>query len=320
VLGTQYIPTGTHPTLGQKLPDTHAYLSWSAPSAVPEGKTLDHYEACWAKGTVFELGTESECPNQTTTADMHAVIHPLQAGTQYFWKVRAHYADGDFSYFTYAQPFRTDASLIGWWEMNGNGNDSSSATHNGSVQNGASFVTGHAGDALKLDGVNDFMIVSDDPSFDFGTNDFAFSAWVFLEETGANQAIIEKRNGTNGYLISRRSTGNLRFQGDGCGAFDGGPLGLGAWHHIAASRTVTGVTLYIDGQSAGSGACNENFSNNAVLTFGCNTPTNGCAEPVKGSIDDVVFLDREATAATVLNEYCAGMALSGASPMPASCQ
>src|SRR5579885_1916700 len=88
VLGTQYIPTGVSPGLGSRMTPSRAFLHWSPPSAIPSGRTLAGYDACWVAGTVLDLGDETQCPNAVNTPNTYGVIGSLNAGAQYFWKVR----------------------------------------------------------------------------------------------------------------------------------------------------------------------------------------------------------------------------------------
>ncbi|HEX5037626.1 MAG TPA: LamG domain-containing protein [bacterium] len=320
VLGTQYIPNGIRPTLGQKLSAMRAHLQWSAPSATPEGKTFDHYDVCWATGTVMDLGGESECPNPATTQKTYSAIASLTAGTQYFWKVRTGYTDGTTSYYSSALPFRTDSSLIAWWPFNGNMNDASGSSHTGSLKNGAAFATGLLEQGVKMDGIDDNVQMDETDPYSFGTNDFAFSLWVRPDASSLFQTFLEKRTSSDGYELYRRPTGKLAFAGAGCGevlAVDG--LVDGAWNHIVVSRSADSVRLYVNSLLAGMAMCADNFNTTAHLTFGCNSPERGCTTPLKGFEDEPAVINRDWDENAVINEYCAVQVLSGAA-VPGVCQ
>lgn len=321
VLGTQYIPKFVSPTLGQTLTPTHAFLSWSAAPAVPDGKTFDHYEVCWATGMVIDLGSESQCPNGVSTAKTYSVIDSLKAGTQYFCKVRAVYTDGDRSFFTSAHPFLTDSSLIGWWPFDGNVDDRSGNSHNGGLKNGAVHAAALLNQGLSLDGIDDNAAITDTDPFNFGTGDFALSAWVYPQRDGVAEAIVSKRSATNGYEIFRTAAGKAAFYGANCGiAVTGGDLPSGQWSRVTAVRSVDAVSLYINNSLSASGTCSDNFVNAAALTFGCAGAALGCVEPFKGMIDEATARKNAPKNSAILNEYCAERALSGASPLPAACQ
>lgn len=312
-----YIPNPVRPFPGQVLTPTHALLSWTMPE-LPSGKEVNGYEYCATSDVLAPIDDPSQCPGEMMTLSGYAVLDPLTPSSNYRWKVRARFKEGGVSSWSAVRGFSTDGSLIGRWSMDGNGLDSSGAMNDGSLQNGAVFGPGLVMAGLQLDGMNDHMTVSDQPLFNFGTNDFTLSAWIYTQETGKNQVFIEKRDGTNGYLLTRRASGILRFHGDQCGVVDGGVLLHGEWQHVVARRKGATIQIYVDGEEVGSGNCAENFSNSAILTFGCNTPTNTCTEPMSGMMDEVMLFSGTAAEA-VTNEFCVGKALSGIDPLPALC-
>jgi hypothetical protein len=57
-----------------------------------------------------------------------------------------------------------------WFDLSGNGND-------GTLVNGVSFSKDYKG-IMSFDGVNDYVIVNDDPTLDFGSNNFTVEYWV----------------------------------------------------------------------------------------------------------------------------------------------
>jgi len=86
------------------------------------------------------------------------------------------------------------------------------------------------------------------------TDDFTASAWVKLESyTGSNMAVISRYNGTNGYILSIGSAGQITLGGYGAGvnrvvtSYQSVPLNK--WVHIAATIDLSGSlgTVYIDG-------------------------------------------------------------------------
>lgn len=317
ITGSQYIPTAIRPMEAAMLTPARALFVWQN-GDTPLERSLEGYEFCRTAGPVTEIDEVSECPNSQTIAGLFQALTPLVPNTTYRWKIRARYDGGYYSEWSAVRVFSTDDSLVGWWEMNGNASDTSPSMNHGTLQNGTSFGSGFVMQGLNLDGMNDHVTVSDQPAFDFGGGDFTLSVWVFTQETGANQVFIEKRDGANGYLLTRRASGALRFHGDVCGVVEGGMLTHGDWHHVAVRRNSSAVRIYIDGTEVGAGSCTENFSNPAVLTFGCNTPTNTCTEPLNGIMDDVMLLGGT-TIESIENEFCAGHALAGTDPLPPSC-
>jgi len=313
VLGTQFIPSPSKPSLGMKLPPTRAYLLWAPPSAVPDGKTIDHYDVCWTTGTVLDLGDESQCPNHAAVAATRHVIDSLKAGSQYFWKARASYTDGWTSYFSSAQPFLTDNSLVGWWRMDeGAGTtaaDSSGMGNNGTLMNSPAWVPGFIGQGLQFGGTR-LVSVADAPSLNFGTGDFSYSAWVMTSFMGA-QAIMNK--GTTQTSLYTDNMGKLSFVNMGCGIVgSGGLVTDGAWHDVMVQRKAGTVNLYMDGTMVGTGSCGDNLTNATAMAIG---GLAGTALPFNGTIDDAMATNSAASLAAIQNQYCAAIAQHGDDPL-----
>ncbi|MEW6592382.1 MAG: FlgD immunoglobulin-like domain containing protein, partial [Candidatus Hadarchaeota archaeon] len=75
-----------------------------------------------------------------------------------------------------AEPRVSKEGLVSWWKLDGDASDSWGSNH-GEIR-GASFVDGRSGQALSFDGVNDFVMVGNQPSLNFGTGDFSLSVWM----------------------------------------------------------------------------------------------------------------------------------------------
>ncbi len=116
--------------------------------------------------------------------------------------------------------------------------DHSGFNFKGRVRGKATLVPGLVGQALQLDGRNDFVEVRDRTVGEAGSSDFTLDAWI---KTGADgiQPIIDKR--------SPRGTGYALFLKDGLLVFHLGtyrgqrvftaqtrPVGDNQWHHVAA--------------------------------------------------------------------------------------
>lgn len=135
----------------------------------------------------------------------------------------------------------------------------------GTLVNGAATVAGKVGNAFSFNGVNSYMDIAHDNSFDIGTGNFSLGAWiktgVTTNSSGGGsfstiQSMITQRNPANGgqgYTWFLRS-GQLSFiMNDGTATeFNSGiTLSDGQWHHVflTVNRTSTfGGLMYVDGQ------------------------------------------------------------------------
>jgi len=317
VPGAQYIPNPLRPAQSAVLPSTWAYALWQ-PGTVPVEKSLEAYEICRTDGDISQIDDASECPNAEVVGDIVHVLEPLASGATYYWKLRAVYADGWTSEFSSVQSFSTDASLIGRWKFEGDLRDETPAGHDGEAQT-ETYAPGFVGQALSLDGADEYATVADADVLDFA-GDFAISAWVYPQTDGEAEALIAKRSASNGFELYRTSGGVLAFFSGDCGdAVVAGELPSNAWRHVAAKRSGASVSLYVQGALAGTGNCTENFANEAVLSFGCNGPDVGCGEKFNGRLDEIGLYGAALSEGSIINDFCAAQALSGGT-LPPACQ
>jgi hypothetical protein len=124
----------------------------------------------------------------------------------------------------------------------------------GTVQGGAELVPGHVGQALRLDGGDDFVEVSDRTAGQVGSSDFSVDAWVKTAAAGV-EPIVDKRSGNgSGYSLFARDgfvalhLGTANSSATFVAAT--GRIDDGAWHHVAAvvNRSIPGQSgLFVDG-------------------------------------------------------------------------
>lgn len=314
ISGSQYVPAPARPMDMTTLAPTRAFHSWQA-GEIPEGRTLEGYDYCVTTGPASEIDEDSECPGPTNPSSPYGVLDSLLPSSTYRWKVRARFDGGHHSEWSALRVFQTDDSVTGWWRLDeGSGSlasDSSPSNNDGALQNGPLWTPGFLGQALAFGGTR-LVAVSDDSSLDFGTGDFTFSAWVRSDSTGAHQAILHKGS----FSLYKQDTGRLTFFTPGCGILiSAGDVTAGDWHHALVRRAGTTVRLYLDGVQTGTGDCAENLTNGVTLALGCEASP--CSDPFDGAIDDAIVTG--ASTSDPINEFCAGSALAGTTPLPAVC-
>ncbi len=82
--------------------------------------------------------------------------------------------------------------LVGWWPAEGNGDDASGQNHPMMLSGGPSFVSGHAGQGLHLDGVNDYGRVNAAPDLDLGNGEgLTLELWINPANVNQNQPLLE---------------------------------------------------------------------------------------------------------------------------------
>ncbi|MCA9136174.1 MAG: RICIN domain-containing protein, partial [Planctomycetales bacterium] len=165
------------------------------------------------------------------------------------------------------------------------------------LQAGAqSFVPGHEGLAIELDGQNDYLQVS--PGLGDST-DFTFASWVKWDGGGDWQRIVDLGVDTNNYLFLTPSAddGNLRFAIKNGGSEQrlthSQPLPTRQWVHVAV--TISGDTgkLFVNGQLV---ATNSSMTINPIdvgTMYNFLGKSQFGADPLfNGALDDVHFFSR----------------------------
>jgi hypothetical protein len=205
-------------------------------------------------------------------------------------------------------------SLVGYWsfdEYNSTGVfDNSSYGNFGEFGNDFSeddLVRGERGQALKFDGVNDYLIVPYTPNFNFGENDFSVFGWfkVYNSDTGV---VLSKRganygdgwalfyNGTDYYVdkLTNSSYNQIYFNENN----------NQEWKHLGFVRIGNNITLYVNGEyklSSIDADNNVSVSNTRDLIFGNLLTSAG--DWFNGTMDEVMIFNRSLSQEEILGIY-----------------
>jgi GH43 family beta-xylosidase len=150
-------------------------------------------------------------------------------------------------------PTQDPSGLWARYSFEGNANDSSGNARNGTLVNGPTFVTGRVGQAVNLDGSNDYVNL---PTGIISTlSNFTVASWVKLDTTGSWRRIFDFGTGTsvNMFLVPQSSSSTVRFaittSGNGAEQqLNATPvLPTGTWKHVTVTKSGNTATLYVDG-------------------------------------------------------------------------
>jgi ABC-type transport system substrate-binding protein len=196
------------------------------------------------------------------------------------------------------------SGLVGYWKFDeGSGttaSDNSGNSNNGILINSPVWVDGRYGKALKFNGVNNFVNVSDSPSLHLASA-ATVEAWLYIP-AGANFAgggyVLSKDAGNGVYnlaLLIRDNYGHVCF---GVGTAAAGVImtskttvARNIWTYLGGTYDGSTMKLYVNGQldSTYSWPGGINTNNGMSLTIG---KKNNDALWFNGTIDEVRIYDR----------------------------
>ena len=232
--------------------------------------------------------------------------------------------------------------LVGWWPFNGNANDESINTHDGSVVgNSATLTTDRFGipnKAFNFSGGYGFIQIPDASDLSFPNEVFTFSFWLKLDpfNNATNYlGVLSKGIGSvnKEYIVycsdynSTSPTKHLWFRpstpsNQFCEAIQSSEAQttLSVWHHyVYVANGTSGSKVYVDGQliqtqpdltcSMGNGTGYLYFGKCPVYNSN-NTPGNQNIDyNLQGVLDDVAFWNRPLDLCEIQALYGAGNAI-----------
>jgi len=195
------------------------------------------------------------------------------------------------------------AGLQGRYEFEGNTNDSSGNARNGTPEGGPIFAAGQTGQALVLDGVDDYVNIDGYKGIlaDAGgvQQPFTLCAWIKATSDGD---IITWGTNSGGQRMTLRVDTVLRVEhGSGNVRGTNGPdLRDDEWHHVAATipqgAAIMDVRLYVDGHDvtpASTTTALFNLQPDLDVRIGMGGPTGD--RFLTGLVDDARIYDRVLT-------------------------
>ncbi len=152
--------------------------------------------------------------------------------------------------------------LISWWSGNNNANDIVGG-HDGTLLNGATYVTGIVKQAFSFDGVDDYVSVPNSNEWNFRNDPFTITLWAKFNGLPNRAPFVdhnEGAGGTNKWVFWYDVWGHRPPSGPGLrfhinsptlGALDAVTYlwqpNIGEWYHLAITRSESNYSLYIDG-------------------------------------------------------------------------
>ncbi len=230
-----------------------------------------------------------------------------------------------------AQCIEPPTGLVSWWSGEGNAKDVLDQNH-GALVNGAGFSKGKVGQAFRLLGPKDYVLVGDSLDLNI-TGDLTLDGWLNLPGgnegqesfSRADRTIIDKRNDTNTlvtyslyiegdlpsappataplrFLVkspakSVASSRNLKWQPD-------------RWYHVATVKSDQTTTFYRDGLTVGEQilAVPSVRTTGSFLAIGASPISRGVSFPIQGLLDEIEIFNRALSAIEIKAIFNAGRA------------
>jgi len=225
------------------------------------------------------------------------------SGVVYFDDVRLYPYDGQL-----LMPVEPDpANLVGHWQLDGDFSDSSGNGLHGTEMGGPAFAPGKIGQAVNLDGVDDYVNITGYKGILVDADDvqqpFTISCW--FKTTGNGEMVTWGQTSPARHRMTFRiDTGRLRTE-HGDGNIQGDvTCNDGQWHHAAvtiargAAVSTPGAGLWLDG-TFDVMASTDGEPDPYTLTAGADVSIGRRADNESryfpGTIDDVRIYDRVLT-------------------------
>ncbi len=167
------------------------------------------------------------------------------------------------------------AGLVGYWpcdEMEGATlGDKSGRGHDGTFQGNVKWAKGRIGGALDMDGQRSYVQIADESAFDL-TGEITIAYWVNIRSVTTDWMPFITKGDTSWRLSTANNReARLHLGAGGAIVSTDKPVGLGEWHHVAATCGGNTMRIYVDGNLAATGTYAGGIApNNSPVMIGAN--------------------------------------------------
>jgi hypothetical protein len=186
-------------------------------------------------------------------------------------------------------------SLVAYWKMDGNSNDSVDS-HNG-TDTAMSYSTGKIGQAAIFNGGTSKILVPDHVDWSMAASGFSISCWIKRGATGTVQSVLGQLNaaGNNSSIsfgifinatnnvVGRVAIGSTIYNVTSTGTISD----TTTWHHLGFVRDGTSLRMYIDGVADGVTNSVIGSINNSTTNLGIGASGDFIGSYWNGGIDEV---------------------------------
>jgi len=206
--------------------------------------------------------------------------------------------------------------LIGHWKFNGNLNDSTPFSNDGTIIGGVSLTTdrlGKANSAYDFNGTTGYI----DTGSSALPNRLTVSAWIYMDSLATLQtAVSNARNCCDNTqrgvtLLPRHNRPSASVWGiDGLGgayvedpSFDPSYLSINTWYHLAMTYDGSNLRIYVNGVLGATDALSQANNGTASATLKIGRLGSYAGVFMNGKIDDVRYYSRALSDAEMITLY-----------------
>jgi hypothetical protein len=110
--------------------------------------------------------------------------------------------------------------------------------------------------SMYFDASGDYISISDDEAYGFGTGDWTIETWLYCTKTGGFNAIFDTRVGagteTGSFGLGMYNTGRVQMFSGGIFYYPTDTLSFNTWQHLAIVKNSGTTTMYFNGTAASS--------------------------------------------------------------------
>jgi hypothetical protein len=195
-------------------------------------------------------------------------------------------------------------NLVVHYLFDGNVSDATGA-HPGTVVGAPTYTAGKVGQAIKLDGLRDYV---DSPGT-YNLASYTVALWFRVDGGTGQRDVFSLYDelGGSGILLEIGDPATVRFlhrspvssTGGGTSIYSTSTHGDGAWYHVAAVKSATTMSLYINGELAATGTDSTVFDKAlAHLSVGV-LRVDSLGRYLPGAVDDLYLYGRDLSQAEV---------------------
>lgn len=209
-----------------------------------------------------------------------------------------------------------NAALVAQWkfdETSGTTAQDSAGSKTGTLINGAGWTGGVSGNALNLDGVNDYVTVADNPSLDF-TQSSSFTISFWINQTTGGEVLskmqTDSRLGLFCYEVQNYNN-TIRFVAESSGLDEtivsapNNSFAAGQWYHVATVYDNRNMKIYLNGALSASGTFTGSASglSDKDMAIGVRSFSSYMYSYLGGSLDDLRIYNEALNAGTISDIY-----------------